>query len=123
MDRTQPVPIEPDPEEHLLKLEEAAALLSIQAEELRQLAEKGVVPARRIAGSFLRFEERDILSHRDKIESALAGLRQGRAHRIPIAEERPTFAERLLDFIQFNDFYLISLGIVLIILILLFKSK
>ena len=115
--------IEADSGERLLKLEEAASLLGISIEELRLLVERGVLPAERIAGSFLRFHKAQVELARAKVEQVLAQIRKGVGSQTVQTESPVTVRERLLDFIQFNDFYIISLAIVLGILVYLFVSS
>jgi len=113
--------------EKLLTLEEVSDLLGITNDEVRSLVEKGVLPAYKINGRYLRFRKEQITAIRREV--AL------RASRKPSEKRKPGHAflersdnvyteslrDKILDFVYFKDFYLISGFIILCILWIIFK--
>ena len=86
--------------EKLLTLEEAARRLQRSADEVQTLINQGRLEAFRLGGSLLRVRLREVERF------AAAAARPGRA----------SAWERLRDFFYFNDFYLVALLILLILL-------
>jgi len=85
----------------LLAIREVAQYLNITEKEVIELAERGVIPAYKVGGVFLRFkkEQIDAVRHKIKPNATLVSI-QG------------TFSERLRDFVYHYDFYLLSLVII-----------
>lgn len=110
--------------EKLLNINEAAEHLGLSPEEVRKLVDKGKIPAYQIGGVFLRFRKNQI----DAVKRSALRLQSARRVRDIISSRQPSlpsnkdysFREKLKDFLYFNDFYIISLSIILIILIIIF---
>jgi excisionase family DNA binding protein len=102
--------------EKLLNTQEVCNYLGISEVDLRKLVDKGEVPAYRLGGTILRFRKDQI----DKLKA------QG-VPRVAQLEEEDKFFEankqsaKFVDFLYFNDFYIISAIIVLILLAVIFK--
>ena len=98
--------------EKLLTAEEASDLLGISEEEIKKLVEKGELPAYQIGGRFLRFRK-------EQVEAVCGGIvaEISPNERTP---ERPS-ADKILDFLYFNDFYIISAALTFIILWVILK--
>ena len=101
--------------EKLLNTKEVSVYLGIPEEELRRLVDKGEIPAYRLGGTILRFRKDQI----DEIK--LQGIRK----LIEVEEETQTSAgvnrlQSLKDFLYFNDFYIISVIIIVILLAVIF---
>jgi excisionase family DNA binding protein len=98
--------------EKLLTAEEAADLLGISEEEIKKLVETGELPAYQIGGRFLRFRKEQV--------EAIAGeiVAKSPPKKAP---ERPS-VDKFLDFLYFNDFYIISAALTFIILWVILKS-
>lgn len=99
--------------EKFITLEEAAKYLKISAKAVNDLVDKGRIPAYHLPGKHLRFKKSQLQpgSFQDKIlprEEAEAGA-------------KPTFPERVRDFIYFYDFYIISLIFIILILFIIFR--
>lgn len=92
--------------EKLLTKQDAAKLLEMSEEKLESLVASGCLSAYRIGGEFLRFKETEL--HRYK-NTALRD------------KQAPTVTEKLKDFFYFNDFYIISILIVLAMLLFIFR--
>ena len=96
--------------EKLLNIEEAAAFLFLSVQEVEELVNEGKIPAFHLDGKFLRFRREDLATFR----SACA-----KATEDPI--EQYTFRDGLHDFFYFNDFYLLSLLLIFLILYAIVK--
>jgi len=112
--------------EKLLTIEEVSALMGISEEELTRLVEKGELPAYKVGGRFLRFRKEQV----EAIQNEIEAKKSGKAPNIPpkahlkrdhdaAYEQSPMDA--LSDFFYFNDFYIISAIISIIILLVIFK--
>jgi excisionase family DNA binding protein len=101
--------------EKLLNVQEVCQYLGISEGDLRQLVDRGEIPAYRLGGTILRFRKDQI----DKIKA------DGVPKIIKLEEESLSNAaesrmEKLKDFLYFNDFYIISAIIVIILLVVIF---
>ena len=120
--------------EKLLTSGEVAALLGISEQEVRNLSKKGELPAYKVGGRFLRFRKEQIETIRDEIPTRIASL-----DRKPFSEIKKsatkeyrefsqegtypeTLGDRILDFFYFNDFYIISGAVILLIIWVIFCS-
>lgn len=104
--------------EKLLTLGEVSRLLEISQEAVKKLVKKGELPAYKIGGAFLRFRKEQIEAIRKEIPARFteAGKPEG-----PLKpKEEVIYSEsqrdRIADFFYFNDFYIISAVITLLIL-------
>ena len=111
----------------LMTLQELAEYLQISEEKIRELVDLRILVAYKIGGELLRFRKEQIDAIRSEIES-----RTGKADRIGEASvktktresltvavgspEKNTFNERIADFFYFNDFYILS-GVVVVVLL------
>jgi len=94
--------------EHLLNTKEAAVYLGIDEKRLKNLVREKVIPAYRIGGAYLRFRKDQLNSARVAVfEPAREALYQAK-------EVHESFSEKVSDFFYFNDFYLISIALVVI---------
>lgn len=96
--------------EKLLTAEEAAGLLGISEEEIKKMVEKGELPAYKVGGRFLRFR-------REQVEAIGNGIRAKPFERTPA---HPA-VDKFLDFLYFNDFYIISAILTFLILWVIIK--
>ncbi len=117
--------------EKLLTIEEVAQYLNLPEETVRELAEKGELPAYKIGGSFLRFKREQIEIYRRRrgsivmAERALFRDRGIKSSRRDVSRSRETirytFWEKLEDFLYYNDFYILSLILLILIVFAVFK--
>jgi len=128
--------------EKLLTAEEVASYLGISEEDVKNLVEKGELPAYKIGGAFLRFKREQIETYRKRrhsLNEARSVLFKDRGIKQILPEDgtptlrqeedgylsktgstvKYTLWERLFDFIYFNDFYIFS-AILLVIIVLFF---
>jgi len=114
--------------EKLMTVKEAAEFLGIPRINIKQLVEKGDLPAYKIGGKFIRFRKEQVEAIRDEILA-----RVDMPHPAASAKEFPVhtngqeamYAEsprdKLLDFVYFNDFYIIAGISVIAILVFIFR--
>ncbi|MDD5347043.1 MAG: helix-turn-helix domain-containing protein [Candidatus Omnitrophica bacterium] len=96
-------------EEKLLTVREVAQLLNLTEKEIIDLAEQGRIPAYKIGGVYLRFKRQQVDDFRK--------------HAAAPASARPsaTLGDKVIDFFYFNDFYIVSLAVILALLYIIFK--
>jgi excisionase family DNA binding protein len=130
--------------EHLLNIREVAEYLGVSEDEVKRLVDIGEIPAYKIGDSFLRFRKEQV----DAIKSDISDIEKADPGRVnikldskghpthPFTElERDikrrepsvrqfdyTFAEKMRDFIHYNDFFIISAVIVAILLFIILRS-
>lgn len=130
--------------EKLLSIREVAEHLKISEEEVKRLVDIGEIPAYRIGGTFLRFRKEQIDAIRNEIDEVEENEPE---HAKPVLDDhgRPTHhmtdietdikrrepmvrqydytvTERVRDFFYFNDFYILSVAAIVVLLFLIFKS-
>ncbi len=98
-------------DEKLLNLEDAAKFLSLSVKEITELSNEGKIPAFHLGGKFLRFRKEDLLS-----------FHQPASKKKEETVELYSFRDGIRDFFYFNDFYLLSILVVLFTLFFLFKG-
>ena len=130
--------------EKLLTVEEVSRYLSLSEEAVKELVDKGELSAYKIGGSFLRFKKDQIEFYQRKHDSAFLAekaLSRNRGVRNSFMKERTegalwldnrrvsrsgrvtsyTFWERLEDFLYYNDFYILSVILLILIVLAVFK--
>ncbi len=99
-------------EEKLLTIREVSHFLGVSEKEVIELSEKGVIPAYRIGGVYLRFKQHQIEDYKKKVK--------------PLHKTNPghkfSTQDQLNDFLYFNDFYILSGLIIVIILFIIFRG-
>ena len=98
--------------EKLLTLQEAARRLGLPADDVEAMIRDGSLPSFRLAENLLRIHSRDV-------ELLRARRQEGGARPAPASEPSGSSHspwERLIDFLYFNDFYLVALLILLTLL-------
>ena len=105
--------------ERLLNIDQIAEYLGLSRQKVKDLVKRGIIPAYRIAGSFLRFDTKEIDAKRGDILKVA---------QVPAAGEyvygeksKATFMDRLKDLFYFNDFYIVCAILITIVLVLIFK--
>ena len=84
-----------------LAIREVAQYLNITEKEVIDLAEKGIIPAYKVGGVYLRFKKEQIDSIRHKIKP-----------NVTLVTIQGSYAERLRDFLHHYDFYILSLVVI-----------
>ena len=130
--------------EHLLNIKEVAAYLGVSEEEVKRLVDIGEMPAYKIGDSFLRFRKEQV----DAVKSEISDVEKADPDRVDVKldskghpthpftelerdfkQREPavrqydyTFAEKIQDFIHYNDFYIASAVIVAVLLFIILRS-
>jgi len=100
-------------EEKLLTIRDVSLILGISEKEVIDLAERGLIPAYKVGGVYLRFKREQIEEFKKKLKPL--------SHKI-ITTPKYTFKDRVSDFFYFNDFYILCALIILLILVIIFRG-
>jgi excisionase family DNA binding protein len=89
----------------LLTIRDVANYLNITEKEVVELAENGAIPAYKVGGVYLRFkkEQLDQVKPRITPNQALVSI-------------EGTAVEKIRDFVYHNDFYILSLVVIFLLL-------
>ena len=130
--------------EHLLNIKEVAAYLGVSEDEIKRLVDIGEMPAYKIGDSFLRFRREQV----DAVKSEVSDVEKADPGRVDVKldskghpthpftdlerdvkEREPavrqydyTLAEKIQDFIHYNDFYIVSAVIIAVLLFIILRS-
>lgn len=96
--------------EKLLTTREASQYLGINEGELIGLSERGIIPAYKVGGVYLRFRKEQLDLIKDKIKPTVREV-----------SARYSFLDKLSDFFYYNDFYILSLLIISVLAYLIFS--
>ncbi len=99
-------------EEKLLTVREVSSLLGVSEKEVLDLADKGSLPAYKIAGVYLRFKKDQVVEFKKSNKSFSGG-----PHNL-----QKSLRHKTSDFFYFNDFYILSILIIAFLLILIFRG-
>jgi excisionase family DNA binding protein len=97
--------------EKLLTTREASQILGISEKEIIDFASSGLIPHFKIGGEFLRFRREDILKVKEEIR-----------RKYNLSLKKYTWRDKIKDFFYFNDFYIVSFLIILILTWIIFKD-
>jgi len=100
-------------EEKLLTIREVSLFLGISEKEVIELAESQALPAYRIGGVYLRFKRQQIEEFKKKNKTLFSKDKQTHNYSVK---------HRLSDFFYFNDFYILSGVIIIVILVIIFRG-
>lgn len=123
-------------EEKLLNIAEVAGYLNLPEDAVRELVEKGELPAYKIGGQLLRFKKEQVEGYRRRYDSLFKGEGPSKRQEADSDRERLwidrknvpdlknaasyTFWERFEDFLYYNDFYILSLILLILIILAVF---
>jgi excisionase family DNA binding protein len=130
--------------EHLVNIKQAAAYLGVSEEEVKRLVDIGEVPAYKIGDSFLRFRKEQLdavrreISDVEKKDPDRVGIKldakgvpthtyteieKETRRKMPVVRQYDyNFAERIQDFLYYNDFYILSAIIIAALLLVILRS-
>jgi excisionase family DNA binding protein len=94
-----------------ISVRETAQILGTSEKKVMDLIEEGKLQAYKIANQFLRLKKSEIMA-----------LRNSGAVVKEVVVHPYTRAERITDFFYFNDFYLISSGVIALLLFIIFQK-
>ena len=101
-------------EEKLLTVRDVSLILGISEKEVIDLAEDGTVPAYKVGGIYLRFKKEQVEEYRKTIKKSHPHKKE--------EAKRYSFKDRIGDFFYFNDFYIISFLIIIVMLFIIFRG-
>lgn len=113
--------------EKLFTIKELSVYLNMPETTIYELVEEGVIPAYKIGGSFLRFRKEQIDAIKHEISAKLPHLEISSDITPGVIQKQETtnlgesFSDLIIDFFYFNDFYIISFAIVIVLLYIIFK--
>ena len=96
-------------EEKLLTVREVSHILGLNEKDVMDLAENGSIPAYKVGGVYLRFKRGQVEEYRKKIHSNSKVVRE------------ISFKDRVFDFFYYNDFYILSILLIILMLFIIFK--
>lgn len=130
--------------EHLLNIKEVAEYLGVSEDEVKRLVDIGEIPAYSIGDSFLRFRKEQVdavkkevsdvekkdpgridvkLDAKGKQTHTYTDMEKAAKFKTPPARRYDyTFAEKIRDFLYFNDFYILSAIIIAVLLLIILRS-
>ncbi len=114
----------------MLTLTELSDYLGISEEKITSLVDKKVIIAYKIGGELLRFRKEQIDAIRSEIDSrvedsdriVVSEARKSAKERIKGSADEETVNDRLSDFLYFNDFYILSGVLIIVLLLIIVKS-
>jgi excisionase family DNA binding protein len=116
--------------EKLMTVKELSDYLGISEEKIVALVEERVLAAYRIGGELLRFRKEQIDAIRSEIENRVKsgniteggpeGDKAFSERHVPVEED--DIRSRIADFFYFNDFYIVSAVLIVILLFIIFRG-
>ncbi len=94
---------------NMLSLEEVKSFLELSQEDLEKHLKSGKLRAYKIGGTYLRFRKEEVLNLRSELRPGKTKL------------SKPGVIARVSDFWQFNNFYILSLLVVMGLIALIVK--
>ena len=98
--------------ENLLTTREVSKILGISEKDIIDLSNADLLPHFKVAGEFLRFRKDDIAKVKADIRKKY-NLPHARFHR----------SDKIRDFFYFNNFYIVSTAIIIVLLWIIFKDS
>lgn len=112
-------------EEKLLTIREVASILGISEKEVIDLAESGSIPAYKVGGAYLRFKPKEIEQFKEALKRIPdEGSALNKQTWVPgeFTSQKYSFKDKINDFLYFNDFYILSVLIIMILLVVIFRG-
>ena len=100
-------------DEKLLTVREVSLLLGISEKEVMDLAEKRAIPAYKVGGVYLRFKREQVLEYQRASRPLTAKTD---------AAPKNSFQDELSDFFYFNDFYILAIALVVLLLAIILRG-
>jgi excisionase family DNA binding protein len=96
-------------EEKLLTVREVSTMLGLTEKEILDLAENGSIPAYKLGNLYLRFRREQIEEFWKKSKKDFQ------------KQQKNPWKDRIADFYSFNDFYIFSTIIIMLMLFIIFS--
>ncbi|MDP8216582.1 MAG: helix-turn-helix domain-containing protein [Candidatus Kaelpia imicola] len=113
----------------LLTLSESAAFLGVRDEVFQDLIDQYKIPHYKIAGKFIRFSQQELEKYRDTVKKGGGDKDSNKRNAAEIEKIREieykreslSPAVKISEFLKFNDFYILSLIIIIMLLFYIIK--
>lgn len=93
----------------LLSIEEVKNYLQVQEEDIERFITQGKLHAYKIGGTYIRFRKEEVLNLRFEVVSRKK-------------KDRPSVIGKIADFWRFNNFYIICLALIIIIVVMMARN-
>lgn len=100
-------------EEKLLTVRDASVLLEVSEKDVLDLAEKGILPAYKVGGVYLRFKKEQVDEYR-KAHHKVQHKSEGK--------ESVGRQDKIRDFLYFNDFYIFAAILIILLGFLVYRG-
>jgi excisionase family DNA binding protein len=100
-------------DEKLLTVRDVSLILEMSEKQVVELAESGAIPAYKVGGVYLRFKKEQIQEFRKKHKPQSI-------HRD--IKSQYSLQEKVKDFLYFNDFYILTGVLFILLLIVIFHG-
>ncbi len=103
----------------LLNLADTAKLLGVSQEEVEEFAQRGHIEAYKIGGTYLRFKRDHVEGLRESLSRVKLEPERVGTWKMPedMVADAPGLPEKLKDFWYFNNFYIISATVIVVLII------
>ena len=117
------------PQDTLMNIKEVAEYLKISEDMVKGLVSRGEMPAYKIGGLLLRFKREQVEQYRNRAASGHADppavkQKSGTARRVLKKQGEGvsySLTEKLEDFLYYNDFYILSLILLAVVMFAIFE--
>jgi len=99
--------------EKMLTVRDVASLLSVSEKDVLDLAESGAIPGYKVGGVYLRFKKEQVEQYKKD---------HGHLHSKAAKEQPAGIKSGIFDFFYFNDFYIFSITLIIILGYLLIRG-
>ncbi|MFA6129795.1 MAG: helix-turn-helix domain-containing protein [Candidatus Omnitrophota bacterium] len=100
-------------EEKLLTVRDVSVILGVFEKDVLDLAEKGIIPAYKIGGLYLRFKKDQVELYKKDHHQAHSGSQ---------TKEEKILPDMLHDFFYFNDFYILAIFLIALLGFLIYRG-
>jgi len=99
--------------ERFLTVRDVSSILGISEKEVMDLVDNKRLEAYRVGGVYIRFKQEQIAEFKKLFKSSTKRI---------VSSGKYTLKDKISDFLYFNDFYILSALIILLILIIIFQE-
>jgi len=100
-------------EEKLWTVRDVSIYLGISEKEVVDLSESGAIPAYKVGGVYLRFKKEQIQDYK-KSNNLLSSKTN--------AAQENSLEDKVSDFLYFNDFYIFTILLIILLLVIIFRG-
>jgi excisionase family DNA binding protein len=100
-------------EEKLLTVRDVSIILGVSEREVMDLAESGALPAYKVGGVYLRFKKEQVMEYKKSRKTSPS--KDNAAYEHPLSE-------KISDFFYFNDFYILTGLLIILLLVVIFQG-